>query len=245
MVKKRCVYRSTVKTLMESTLNRVKSTLPEDNKHQPEDVVVNDVTEGSGGSVHFGVHEPVQEQAQEVQEVEKKEGIDYPSNLSPKFYAQFEKLSVSARTAACRIMEYMISMCPVKSNLDPGKAAAKHRTLFMSLSVLSNVNENEFRDNMAFILPVIAADMKEKGYNSVFFPVNYNRYLEMADGSTNDAKAMPFMFQLFTMIADPVQRATFIKENKPDEIQIAIAHASGSRGLTEQGRVNLTRFLTK
>lgn len=230
---------------MESTLSRVNSTSPKEDQLEVEGVVVKDTTESSTGSVHFQAVEPTATPVENPIETEKKEGIDYPSNLSPKFYSQFENLTVSARIAACRIMEYMISMCPVKSDLDPAKAAAKHRTLFMSLSVLCNVNEGEFRNNMAFVLPVIANDMKTKGYNSVFFPVNYNRYLEMADGSTNDAKAMPFMFQLFTMIADPTQRATFIKENKQDEIQIAIAHASGSRGLTEQGRVNLTRFLMK
>lgn len=224
-------------------MSRVNNTLSTDSEEMGSEVKVVDTT--SPTSVSFGSVPKVQEQEQPVQEVEKKEGVEYPSNLEPKFYPQFEKLTISARTAACRIMEYMISMCPVKSDLDPSKAAAKHRALFMSLSVLCNVSEDEFRDNMAFVLPVIATDMKTKGYNSVFFPANYNRYLEMADGSTKDAKAMPFMFQLFTMIADPVQRATFIKENRPDEIQISIAHASGSRGLTEQGRVNLTRFLMK
>jgi len=178
----------------------------------------------------------IEEAAEVLPVVNNNPKMVYPKMLPESLRGAYEAMSMTYRFSANTVCAYIDAMGSHSFISETG-GAAQQKLLFSAVANLLNAPEAEFRKNIQFLFPIFTMHLK-----GVFSETNIHRFAQFIDLSAQDAKAMPFLFELLRMIADPKSRATTVKHNL-GHMPKNLERASSGRGLSEQGRVNLLHFL--
>jgi len=181
----------------------------------------------------------VEDEDESTSDTEVSESVPlkkYPKHLPERLRGVYDEMSMTYRFSANTVCSYIEAMGP-QSHVTEQSGAAQQKLLFTAVANLLNAPEQEFKKNIQFLFPIFTDHIK-----GVFSETHIHRFAQFLDLSSQDAKAMPFLFELVRMIADPKSRATTVKHNL-GHMPRNLERASSGRGLNEQGRVNLLHFL--